>query len=227
MPQGYFVTGTDTGVGKTLVSTALLHAFARLGKRVVGMKPVVAGARTLDGGLYWEDVEALIAASNVFAPSEAVNPYAFRAFVAPHLGAQQEGVCIELDKIREGFQKLTRVAQIVVVEGAGGFKVPLDEKTEMSAIPAALGIPVILVVGLRLGCLNHALLTQEAITAAGLRLAAWVGSVIDPEIAALAENVEYLRRRLEAPCLGVVPFLHDPAPYRAKEFLNLSGLVEP
>jgi dethiobiotin synthetase len=211
MGHGIFVTGTDTGVGKTLISTALLKIFAASGKSVVGMKPVAAGALLRDEVPYWEDVEALLAASNVTAPLAAVNPYALNAPLAPHIAAQREGIVIALGRIAAAYGELTRVADVVVVEGAGGFKVPLNERIDMSAIPVALGLPVILVVGLRLGCLNHALLTQDAITAAGLRFAGWVGNFIDPNMAAQEENIDCLRRKLSAPSLGIVPFMQDPS----------------
>jgi dethiobiotin synthetase len=224
MGRGIFITGTDTGVGKTLVSTALLKIFAASGKNVIGMKPVAAGALLRNAVPYWEDVEALLAASNVTAPLAAVNPYALNAPLAPHIAAQREGIVIALGRIAAAYGELTRVADVVVLEGAGGFKVPLNERIDMSAIPVALGLPVILVVGLRLGCLNHALLTQDAITAAGLRFAGWVGNVIDPNMAAQEENIDCLRRRLSAPCLGVVPFLVHPTADHAADRLSASVL---
>jgi len=225
MTQGYFVTGTDTGVGKTLVSAALLHALAAGGRRVTGMKPVAAGALRRGAGFCWEDVEALIAASNVSAPLKAVNPYGLQAALAPHVAADREGVRLELAIIVRAYEELSGLADIVVVEGAGGFKVPLNDDTDMSAIPVALGIPVILVVGLRLGCLNHALLTQDAVMANGLRLAGWVGNVIDPGMTALDENIDCLRQRLTAPCLGIVPFFRVPSAQHAARHLDPSLLT--
>jgi dethiobiotin synthetase len=166
--QGFFVTGTDTGVGKTLVSAALLHAFARLGHRVVGMKPVAAGADQIDGVWCNEDVLQLQAAANVVAAAPAwVNPYLLRTPVAPHIAADHQGVSIELPRIRDAYEHLADLADVVIVEGAGGFKVPLSATRDSADLAKYLALPMILVVGMRLGCINHALLTAEAIAARG------------------------------------------------------------
>ena len=202
MGQGYFVTGTDTGVGKTTVSCALLRAFAAQGKKAVGMKPVVAGS---ENGR-WHDVEQLIAASNINAAREHINPYAFDPPVAPHIAAQQAGIDIDLAVIQHAYQALSNQADVVIVEGAGGFLVPLNAQQTGADLARALNLPVILVVGMRLGCLNHALLSAQAIRAAGLPLAGWVANGIDPQMMALEENIATLERRLDGPLLGVVPF---------------------
>ena len=202
MGQGYFVTGTDTGVGKTIISCALLHAFAAQGKKAVGMKPVVAGS---ENGR-WHDVEQLIAASNIRAAREHINPYAFDPPVSPHIAAQQASVEIDLTVIQRAYQALSNQADIVIVEGAGGFLVPLNAQQTGADLARALNLPVILVVGMRLGCLNHALLTAQAIRAAGLTLAGWVANSIDPQMIALEENIATLEQRLDGPLLGVVPF---------------------
>lgn len=202
MGQGYFVTGTDTGVGKTTISCALLRAFAAQGKRAIGMKPVVAGS---ENGR-WHDVEQLIAASNISAARAHVNPYAFDPPVSPHIAAQQAGVDIDLAVIQHAYQALSSQADIVIVEGAGGFLVPLNAKQTGADLARALNLPVILVVGMRLGCLNHALLTAQAIGAAGLLFAGWVANCIDPQMQALQENIATLEQRLDGPLLGVVPF---------------------
>lgn len=206
MPAGYFVTGTDTGVGKTLVSCALLHAFALAGKTVIGMKPIAAGC---EAGK-WLDVEQLIAASTVSAAREWINPYALVPPIAPHIAAKQAGVTIDLAVIQQAFYALQKTADRVIVEGAGGFLVPLGDRYDTRDLACALGLPVVLVVGLRLGCLNHALLTAEAIQASGLPLAGWVANQIDPAMASLAENVDTLQQRLAAPLLGVLPFREQP-----------------
>lgn len=202
MAQGYFVTGTDTGVGKTTVSCALLRAFAAQGRKVVGMKPVVAGS---ENGR-WHDVEQLIAASNISAAREHVNPYAFDPPVSPHIAAKQAGIEIDLTVIQRAYQALSSQADIVIVEGAGGFLVPLNQQQTGDDLARALNLPVILVAGMRLGCLNHALLTAQAIRAAGLTLAGWVANCVDPEMQVLEENITTLERRLDGPLLGVVPF---------------------
>lgn len=206
MPAGYFVTGTDTGVGKTLVSCALLHAFALAGKTAIGMKPIAAGC---EAGK-WLDVEQLIAASTVSSAREWINPYALVPPIAPHIAAKQAGVTIDLAVIQQAFYALQKTADRVIVEGAGGFLVPLGDRYDTRDLACALGLPVVLVVGLRLGCLNHALLTAEAIQASGLPLAGWVANQIDPAMASLAENVDTLQQRLAAPLLGVLPFREQP-----------------
>nr|WP_281722434.1 dethiobiotin synthase [Nitrosomonas nitrosa] len=206
MPAGYFVTGTDTGVGKTLVSCALLHAFALAGKTAIGMKPIAAGC---EAGK-WLDVEQLIAASTVSAAREWINPYALVPPIAPHIAAKQAGVTIDLAVIQQAFYALQKTADRVIVEGAGGFLVPLGDRYDTRDLACALGLPVVLVVGLRLGCLNHALLTAQAIQASGLPLAGWVANQIDPAMARLAENIDTLQQRLAGPLLGVLPYREQP-----------------
>ncbi len=202
MAKGYFVTGTDTGVGKTTVSCALLRAFAAQGKKAVGMKPVVAGS---ENG-HWHDAEQLIAASNISAAREHINPYAFDPPVSPHIAARQAGIEIDLAVIQRAYQALSNQADIVIVEGAGGFLVPVNQTQNGADLARALNLPVILVVGMRLGCLNHALLTAQAIRIAGLPLAGWVANCVDLEMLVLEENIATLERHLDCPLLGTVPF---------------------
>jgi len=204
---GYFVTGTDTGVGKTRVAVALIHALRAQGLRVAAMKPVAAGS--VPGELN-EDVAALLQAANVVADIRDVNPYAFVEAVAPHIAAQQMGVQIELPVIVAAYARLAAIADVVVVEGAGGWRVPLNAREDMADLAQALGLPVVLVVGLRLGCLNHALLTAESIVRRCLPWAGWVGNVIDPAMPQTEANLDALRARLPVPCLGVQGFI--PAP---------------
>jgi dethiobiotin synthetase len=201
--KGLFVTGTDTGVGKTRVSVALIHALRARGLRVAGMKPVAAGH---DRGELNEDVMALQQAANVIADIRDVNPYAFEPAIAPHIAAQQAGVRIELGVIAEAFARLAAAADVVVVEGAGGWRVPLNEDEDMADLAQRLGLSVVLVVGLRLGCLNHALLTAESIAQRQLPWVGWVGNQIDPTMSFPTENVTALQARLPAPCLGVQAF---------------------
>jgi dethiobiotin synthetase len=213
--SAYFITGTDTGVGKTRVSCALLHALRQAGlPRVVGMKPVAAGcdwveARPGHGEWLNEDVVALRAASSLQVPTSFVNPYALPDAVSPHIAAQRAGEVIELNHIEASFHALRQHADAVVVEGAGGFMVPLHEGplgesswTTSADLAQRLALPVILVVGLRLGCLNHALLTQEAILRRGLRFAGWVANVVDPDMPEQGANLATLRARLMAPMLA-------------------------
>jgi dethiobiotin synthetase len=200
-PHGLFVTGTDTGVGKTRVACALLHAYAARGLRVAGMKPVAAGAQCVNGVWVNEDVEQLIAASNVAAPRELINPHCFELAIAPHIAAGVEKIVIKNKYLLECHERLSALADVVIVEGAGGFCVPLNEEESSADLARDLALPVVLVVGMRLGCLNHALLTAEAIRARGLRLAGWVANAIDPAMPHADDNVAALQARLHAPLL--------------------------
>lgn len=207
---GFFVTGTDTGVGKTLVACALLKLFVARGLRAVGMKPVAAGAGPEGRGLRNEDVEQIVAAGNVAAPRELVNPYCFQPPIAPHIGAARAGVSIEIDRIDASFRALAGLADAVIVEGAGGFRVPLGAAADTAQLAVRLALPVVLVVGMRLGCLNHALLTEEAIAARGLALAGWVANHVDADMTAADDNVRALEALISAPLLVRIPF--SPAP---------------
>jgi dethiobiotin synthetase len=220
----FFVTGTDTGVGKTLVSSAMLTSLAASGLRAVGMKPVAAGLDLIDGTWRNDDVEQLQAAGNVEAPLALRCPCLLHAPMAPHLAARKEGVRIAPHPLLSAYEQLARQADAVIVEGVGGFRVPLAEDFDSADLAVALGLPVVLVVGLRLGCLNHALLTAEAIRARGLVLAGWVGSAIDPRMLAFDDNLQTLRARLDAPLLGVVPHLASPEAARAARHLDLRAL---
>lgn len=212
-----FVTGTDTGVGKTLVASALLHRLRSRHARVVGMKPVAAGPD--------DDVVALQRASTIAAPRALTNPYALQLPVSPHIAAHREHVRIELARIVEAFAALRTQADAVVVEGAGGFRVPLGDTLDGADLAVALGLPVVLVVGLRLGCLNHALLSAEAIHARGLRLAGWVANRIDAQMPEQEMNIAHLARRLDAPCLADLPWRAPPdAPHAATCFRDLDGV---
>lgn len=224
-PRGFFITGTDTGVGKTLVSCALLHALARTGRRVVGMKPVAAGAVWEESALVNEDVVALRAASNVNAPLPLVNPYCFKPPIAPHIAAREAGVEIEIARVHEAFVALSALADCVIVEGAGGFMIPLGPDVDSAQLARELALPVVLVVGMRLGCLNHALLTRDAVARAGLHLAGWVANHIDPDMLCQDENVATLRERLEAPLLARVSYHSQPSAESVSRALLISALV--
>lgn len=224
-PRGLFVTGTDTGVGKTLVSCALLRALAARGRRVAGMKPVAAGAARHEGGLRNDDVEQMLAAGNTSAPRALVNPYCFEPPIAPHIAAAAAGVHISIAAIREKHAELMHYAELVVVEGAGGFCVPLGAGEDMADLAQSLGLPVLLVVGMRLGCLNHALLTAQAIRARGLRLAGWVANHIDPAQAQADANVEALAQRLQAPLIARIPFARDPDAQHVAAMMNIDRLL--
>ncbi|CAH1903613.1 ATP-dependent dethiobiotin synthetase BioD [Candidatus Nitrotoga sp. HW29] len=205
--MSYFITGTDTGVGKTLISCALLHAFVAQGQRVVGMKPVAVGC---DDNGHNQDVKQLQAASNVLVSYGQINPYSFQDPIAPHIAAWNAGVCIDFARILTSYHELAAQADVVIVEGAGGFRVPLNNNQDIADLALQLGLPVILVVGMRLGCLNHALLTTSAIEACGLKCAGWVANVLDADMLALQANIAALQQRLVAPLLGVVPWQMQP-----------------
>lgn len=220
----WFVTGTDTEVGKTHCSATLLAALVRRGLRAVGMKPVAAG---LDRpGALPDDAMRLIASGNVDAPPRWICPYALREPVAPHLAAQIDGVRLRPEPILNAFAALRGLADAVVVEGVGGFRVPLDldpaTRWDTADLAVRLQLPVVLVVGLRLGCLNHALLTAEAIAARGLRLAGWIANRIDPQMAHPQTSIDTLHALLPAPFLGDVP--HGVPPAAAAELLDLGPL---
>ena len=210
MRKGFFVTGTDTEVGKTLAAAALIHALRRCGLRAVGMKPVAAGCALRDGRWHNDDVDTLTAACALPVPAEELNPYLFHEPIAPHIAAARLGVDIDLGHIERCFDALSAKADSVVVEGAGGFLVPLSATTSFADLAVRLGLPVVLVVGLRLGCINHALLTQEAILRRGLTLAGWIANRIDPAMSAAEENLDTLRRSLQAPLLADMPWMKQP-----------------
>ncbi len=213
MTLSLFVTGTDTGVGKTLVAAALLHALARQHPRVAGMKPVAAGALTTANGRESADAMALREASTIGVPRELGNPVLLPEPLSPHIAATRAQTVIDIDHIVACHRELARRCDALVVEGAGGILVPLTQTETGAELAQALDLPVVLVVGLRLGCLNHALLTAEAILKRGLTLAGWVANRIDNAMMAVDENVAYLRRRLDAPLLADIPYRarHDPS----------------
>ena len=208
-------------MGKTLVSCALLQAFAAQGKRVAGFKPVAAGCDEDDHN---EDAKMLRAASSMQLTYGQVNPYCFHHAIAPHLAARHSGVRIDFSRILTSYRELAGQADEVIVEGAGGFLVPLNERQTSADLAKELNQPVILVVGMRLGCLNHALLTVRAIADYQLECAGWVANVLDADMPALQENIEALRERIAAPLLGIVPHQSQPDAYATVAHLNLDLL---
>ena len=210
--RGVFVTGTDTEVGKTVVATAMVRSLADSGQRIAVMKPIAAGADPTAEGLRNADALALIAAANVPAPYQTVNPYCLKLPASPHIAAANEGITLKLAPIVQAFGQLTRISDLVVVEAAGGWLAPINEMETMADIAAALDLPVLLVVGLRLGCLNHALLTAQAIEARGLTFAGWIANHLQPRFDHAAENIATLEARLAAPLLDVVPFQPAESP---------------
>ena len=202
----FFVAGTDTGVGKTRVAASLCRAFAARGVRTAAMKPVASGCTPTPGGLRNDDALALIGAMNVRAEYCEVNPYAFEPAIAPHIAAADVGVEIDFAVLDHAFERLSLRCDVLVVEGAGGWLTPLGASRSLADLATRWQMDVILVVGMRLGCLNHALLTRESIERRGLCLSGWVANVIDSQFARLAENLSSLDSGMSAPCLGVLPF---------------------
>jgi dethiobiotin synthetase len=227
MSRGFFVTGTDTGVGKTLVTAALLRRLRESGLKVAGMKPVAAGTVAGPEGPANADALLLQAESSVRHPYAIVNPWLFEAAIAPHIAAAESGVVIDTDRIVKAGATLAATADVVLAEGAGGFLVPLDAHRSFAELPGLLGMDVLLVVGLRLGCLNHALLTVEAIAAHGCRLAGWIGNGIDPAFARRDANIATLTSMIPAPCLGIVPWLADPGIGEAAAALPYARRLQP
>jgi dethiobiotin synthetase len=219
-----FVTGTDTEIGKTLVSAAILHKLVRRGLRACGMKPVAAGAFERDGQLHNEDADLLAAAGNVHLPQHITTPYLLREPCAPHVAAALEGRTIEPVPILAAYAELLAASDATVVEGVGGFRVPFSDDFDSAELAVQLGLPVVLVVGVRLGCINHALLTAEAIVARGLVLAGWVANMVDPDMRFPDQSIAALAERLPAPLLGRVPRLAQPSAEAAAEFIELTGL---
>lgn len=224
MSCAYFITGTDTGIGKTLISSALLHTLASMGIRAAGMKPIAAGASLIEGAWRNEDADMLAAAASVALPPELATPYLLKEATAPHIAASLEQVAIDLDHIRHCYQQATAQADAVVVEGVGGFRVPLTDRFDTADLAQMLGLPVIMTVGLRLGCLNHALLTADAIAARGLTLAGWVANGIDAAMPFADDNVAALRQRLPAPFIGALPWLTVTSAAVAADHLDFSCL---
>jgi len=218
MKLAYFIAGTDTGIGKTHAACALLHAFRQNGRSAVGMKPVAAGVEENGEN---EDVTLLRNASSLTLDAALINPYCFREPIAPHIAAADEGVSVGLPRIREALAALQEQTDVVLVEGVGGLLVPLAEDFDAADLAVALALPVILVVGMRLGCLNHALLTMEAMQSRGLKMAGWIANRVDPQMRRFAENLATLERKLPAPLLGVIP--HGTESTDAARFLSLPG----
>jgi dethiobiotin synthetase len=222
--RGVFITGTDTGIGKTWTSCVLLAALRARGLRSVGMKPIASGCRVTAAGLRNEDAEALIAASDPAPAYADCNPFAFEAAVAPHLAAAIEGKRIALPPLRDAYSRLATTADRVVVEGVGGWSVPLAPNLMQADLVNALELPVILVVGMRLGCINHALLSARAIEADGCTLVGWIANRIDAGMALVGENIETLRARIGVPLLGELEHAPDGGPARFAHALDVRSL---
>jgi dethiobiotin synthetase len=211
MGRAYFITGTDTAVGKTRVATALLRLAQDQNLRTLGLKPVSAGCEPMDGIWMNDDARDLMLSSNIEPDYATVNPVALREPMAPHIAAEREGRVIEMEPLAEHCRAKIETADFTVIEGAGGWQVPINEYETMADLAVAIACPVVLVVGMRLGCINHALLTVAAIENSGLQLAGWVANHIDADMPVADENVAALTGRITAPLLGRIPWLDDPA----------------
>ena len=225
---GYFITGTDTGIGKTCVTLALMTELKKSSaKKVVGMKPVASGCVHTEAGLRNEDALQIQRQGNIQTLYEHVNPYAFEPPVAPHVAAAEAGVDIDLVNIASCYAVLAEAADVVVVEGVGGWRVPLGDGQTLADLARSLKLPIIMVVGLRLGCINHALLTAEAITGDGLQLKAWVANQIEPDYPALQPTLDHLSVHIRAPMLGYIPFMKTQDLYAIAGCLDLQILLQP
>lgn len=222
----FFITGTDTDVGKTLIATGLLHAAAAAGLTTAAIKPVAAGCELTADGLRNADALALMEAMTLELPYEEVNPVALAAPIAPHIAAKQENKLLAVSRLA-GFCNgvLMAPCDLVLVEGAGGWRVPLNQGETLAHLAMTLKLPVILVVGMKLGCINHALLTAEAIKRDGLVLAGWVANRVDPDMSCYEENLLTLQTLLQAPCLGDVPFLSEPDAAQVAGHLNIQAVL--
>jgi dethiobiotin synthetase len=206
LPRHFFVTGTDTGVGKTTVTVRLMQQLIAEGLTVIGMKPIASGCAWVDGRWQNDDVLQLTAASNVSAPPELINPYCFEPAIAPHIAAAQAGVEIDFSVIRAAYEQLTAMADVVIVEGAGGLLVPLNGSQTIADLIQALQLPALLVVGMRLGCINHALLTAQVLKQRSIDCCGWVANNIDPQMSVPQENLQSLTTGLQQPPVLQLPF---------------------
>ncbi|MBK3866132.1 dethiobiotin synthase [Pseudomonas stutzeri] len=225
MSRAFFIAGTDTDVGKTTIAVGLLHAARMAGLSTAAVKPVASGCEPTDQGLRNSDALALQAECSPALDYAMVNPFAFAPAIAPHIAAREAGVELTAGCLVRAVQPiLARQADFTLVEGAGGWRVPLNAQEYLSALPVQLRLPVILVVGVRLGCINHAVLSAEAIARDGLELAGWVANLVDPATSRLEENLATLAELLPAPCLGRVPRIAEPTARQVAHHLALPAL---
>lgn len=219
------VTGTDTGIGKTLATCALILRLAQQGLAVAGMKPVAAGTLLHDGKWHNEDTDAIIRTANISLPPEKVTPYLLQEAASPHISAQLEKTTVSWPRIRDCYAEISQQADAVIVEGVGGFMAPLSAHDTVADLAVQFGLPIVLVVGLRLGCLNHALLTTESILSRNLRLAGWIANCIDPAMQHGEENIALLEQRIPAPRLATIPYIRNASIAKAANYLDLSTLL--
>ncbi|CAB1276987.1 dethiobiotin synthase [Candidatus Nitrosacidococcus tergens] len=221
MAKGFFITGTDTGIGKTWISVGLITHFKQKGYQVAGMKPVASGCIATPIGICNEDALQLKEHTNISLTYSQVNPYNLPLPIAPHLAAQNQNVNIDLKVIKNRFSEIATKVDVIVVEGVGGWIVPINQKQTMVDVAQSLKLPVILVVGMKLGCLNHALLTSESILKSGLSFAGWIANQVQSEMDWLEDNIQFLRERLPVPLLGITPHLDQLTAERISECFTL------
>ena len=225
LPRALFVTGTDTDCGKTLVASAVIHAYRNLGFSVLGMKPVASGSTMRDGHLVNDDVVSLINAANVSGPPEIVNPYIFEPAISPHFAARQSGIEISKEKILEAFNACQALADIVIVEGAGGWRVPLGEQLDIAGLASALDIPILIVSGLRLGCINHTILTCNDIRATGCKTIGWVANLIDKNYDLVAPTIATIQAAVEIPLVANIPWKTEQSAAQVASAIDLAQLA--
>ena len=224
--SAYFITGTDTEIGKTTIASGLLHVARLAGLSTAAVKPVASGCEMTPEGLRNSDALSLWGECSLPLSYAEVNPLAFAPAIAPHLAAREVGTFLTVDALVVPIRAMrAKQADFMLVEGAGGWRVPLEGEANLSDVARAVGFPVILVVGVRLGCINHAVLTAEAIAQDGLNLAGWVANIVDPQTSRLEDNLATLHERLPAPCLGTVPYLAEATPAAVADYLDLSQLA--
>lgn len=227
MRKKYFVAGTDTDAGKTLVTAAILHKASLKGKATLGLKPVSAGCEQTEDGLRNADALALMEHSSVKLSYDEINPFAFEPPIAPHIAAKKDNKTLSSDRIVAMCRgAMMNRYDLLLIEGAGGWRVPLSHRETLAEVPKALQMDVILVVGMKLGCISHALLTVESVYRDQLKIAGWVANRMDPEMACYDENLDTLKAMIPAPCLGEIPWLEDPGVENAAKFVEIDVLVE-
>ena len=226
MTRGLFITGTDTEIGKTQLSCALIHALHQHGYRCAAMKPVASGCRASESGLRNADALALQAVAQAHCDYQTLNPYACAAPIAPHIAATLEHRTIQLERIAALYKEISSQAQWTIVEGVGGWEVPLNAQQTSADLASLLGLPVVLVVGMRLGCINHALLSYQAIVNKGCTLAGWVANQVDPNMPYQTENIAALTARIAAPCIAKVPYLAQPTPQHIAAYITLAPILQ-
>ena len=224
--SGFFITGTDTEIGKTFVSSLLIKLLTEEGLNVVGMKPIASGAKLIDGRLKNDDALSLIQASNVDVDYEKINPYVFKPAISPHLAAEDAGIEIDLTKIKSNFAELEKKSDVVIVEGVGGWFAPLSLHATVADLAEELNQPIILVIGLRLGCLNHALLTAQAIRQSGLAIAGWIANHVEKDFSVAEKNIETIKHFLnDFPFLGTVSYQINSNEQSSIEHINKQTLI--